>query len=32
MDAQRARGAELIAEFNTLIALADEAGGVYGEE
>lgn len=31
MDAQRARGAELIAEFNTLIALADEAGGVYDE-
>ncbi len=31
MDAQRARGAELVAELDTLIALADEAGGVYDE-
>ena len=31
MDAQRARGAALVAEFNTLIALADEAGGMYDE-
>lgn len=32
MDAQRARGAALVAELNTLIALADEAGGVYEGE
>lgn len=31
MDAQRARGAALVAELNTMIALADEAGGVYDE-
>lgn len=31
MDAQRARGAALVAELDTLIALADEAGGVYDE-
>ena len=31
MDAQRARGAALVAELETLIALADEAGGVYDE-
>lgn len=31
MDAQRARGAALVAELNTMIALADEAGGVYEE-
>lgn len=31
MDAQRARGAALVAELHTMIALADEAGGVYDE-